>query len=43
MKKKSLIEDKREQRGAEAPHSSEPQKAHPIGEFVVAEWTFDSL
>jgi len=21
-------------RGAEAPHSSEPQKAHPTGEFV---------
>jgi len=29
------MEDKRNQRGAEAPHSSEPQKAHPIGEFVV--------
>jgi len=25
----------KEQRGAEAPHSSEPQKAHPTGEFVV--------
>jgi len=30
------MEDKRNQRGAEAPHSSEPQKAHPTGEFVVA-------
>jgi len=36
MKKKSLMEDKRNQRGAEAPHSSEPEKAaHPTGEFVV--------
>jgi len=35
MKKKSLMEDKRSQRGTEAPHSSEPQKAHPTGEFVV--------
>jgi len=27
-------EEKRNgRRGAEAPHSSEPQKAHPIGEF----------
>jgi len=34
-KKKSLIEDKRNQQSAEAPHSSEPQKAHPTGEFVV--------
>jgi len=34
-KKKSLMEDKREQRGAEAPHLSEPQKAHPTDEFVV--------
>jgi len=25
----------KEQRDAEAPHSSEPQKAHPAGEFVV--------
>jgi len=33
--KKSLMEDKREQRGAEAPHSSEPPKTHPTGEFVV--------
>jgi len=23
------------QRDVEAPHSSEPQKAHPTGEFVV--------
>jgi len=23
------------QQGAEVPHSSEPQKAHPTGEFVV--------
>jgi len=29
------MEDDRNQRGAEAPHSSEPQKAHPTGEFVV--------
>jgi len=35
-KKKSLMEDKRNQRGTEAPHSSEPQKTHPTGEFVVA-------
>ena len=39
------MEDKREQRGAEALHSSEPQKAHPIGEFFVVAyygaWTFD--
>jgi len=34
-KKKSLMEDKREQRDAEAPYSLEPQKAHPTGEFVV--------
>ena len=34
-KKKSLMEDKRNNGGAEAPHSSEPQKAHPTGEFVV--------
>jgi len=34
-KKKSLMKDKRNQRGTEAPHSSEPQKAHPTGEFVV--------
>jgi len=26
---------KRNQRGAKAPHLSEPQKAHPTGEFVV--------
>ena len=25
----------KEQRGAEAPHSLEPQSAHLIGEFVV--------
>jgi len=35
MKKKNLMEDKREQWGAEAPHFSEPQKAHPTGEFIV--------
>jgi len=35
MKKKSVMEDKRNQQGAEAPHSSEPQKVHPTGEFVV--------
>jgi len=29
------MEVERNQRGAEAPHSSEPQKAHPTGEFVV--------
>jgi len=34
-KKKSLMEDKRNQGGAEAPHLLEPQKAHPNGEFVV--------
>jgi len=34
-KKKSLMEDKREQQGTEAPHSSEPPKAHPTDEFVV--------
>jgi len=34
-KKKSLMEDKRNQWGAEPPHSSEPQKAHPTSEFVV--------
>jgi len=34
-KKKSLMEDKKEQQGAEAPHSSEPEKAHPAGELVV--------
>jgi len=33
-KKKSLMEDKK-QRGAEAPHSSESQKAHLTGEFIV--------
>ena len=31
--KTSLIEDKRQH--AEGTHSSEPQKAHPIGEFVI--------
>jgi len=31
---KSLMEDNKEQRDAEAPHSSEPQKAYPTGEFV---------
>ena len=31
-KKKSLME---EQRGTEAPHSSEPQKVHLTGKFVV--------
>jgi len=35
MKKKSLMEDKKKQQGAEAPQSSEPQKAHLTGEFVV--------
>jgi len=35
MKKKNLMEDKRNQRGANAPHSLEPQKAHPNGKFVV--------
>jgi len=25
----------KEQRGTEIPHLSEPQKAHPTGEFVV--------
>ena len=35
MKKKSLIKDKRNNEGAEASHLSEPQKAHPTGEFVV--------
>jgi len=35
-KKKSLMEDKRNQQGTEAPHSSEHQKAHPTGEFVIA-------
>jgi len=34
-KKKSLMEDKRNNGGAEVPDSSEPQKAHPTGEFVV--------
>jgi len=34
-KKKSLMKDKRNNEGAEVPHSSEPQKAHPTGEFVV--------
>jgi len=34
-KKKSLMEDKRNNQGAEAPHWSEPQKAHLTGEFVV--------
>jgi len=29
------MENKRNQWGAEAPHSSEPQKAHPTGEFIV--------
>jgi len=29
-----IMEDKRNNGGAEAPHSSEPQKAHPTGEFV---------
>jgi len=29
------MEDKREQQGTGPPHSSEPQKAHPTGEFVV--------
>jgi len=33
--KKSPMKDKRNNEGAEAPHSSEPQKAHPTGEFVV--------
>jgi len=31
----SLMEDKKNQRGVEALHSLEPQKAHPTGEFVV--------
>jgi len=35
MKKKSLMEDKKNQQGTEAPHSLEPQKAHPTDEFVV--------
>jgi len=35
MKKKSLMEDKKNQGGAEASHSLEPKKAHPTGEFVV--------
>jgi len=35
MKKNSLIEDRSNQRGEEAPYSSEPQKAHLTGEFVV--------
>jgi len=34
-KEESLMEDKRNQQGAEAPHSSEAQKAHPTGEIVV--------
>jgi len=34
-KKKSVMEDKREQGGAEAPHTLELQKAHLTGEFVV--------
>jgi len=34
-KKKSLMENKRNQQGAEAPHSLEPQKAHPTGKFAV--------
>jgi len=29
-----IMEDKK-QRGAEAPHLSEPQKAHLTGEFIV--------
>jgi len=29
------MENKRKQQGTEAPHSSEPQKAHPTGEFIV--------
>ena len=29
------MKDKRNNEGAEAPHLSEPQKAHPTGEFVV--------
>ena len=29
------MKDKRNNEGAEAPHSSEPQKARPTGEFVV--------
>jgi len=29
------MEDKKNQRGAEAPHLSEPQNAHPTGEFTV--------
>jgi len=35
MKKKSLMKDKRNNEAAEAPYSSEPQKAQPTGEFVV--------
>jgi len=35
IKKKSLMNDKRNNESTEAPHSSEPQKAHPTGEFVV--------
>ena len=38
MKKKSLMKDKRNNEGAEAPHSSESQKAHPTGEFVVVDF-----
>jgi len=34
-KKKSLMEDTRNNWGTEAPHLSEPQKAHLIGDFVV--------
>jgi len=34
-KNKSLMEDKREQWSAEAPHLLEPQKVCLTGEFVV--------
>ena len=34
-KKKSLKKDKKNNEGTEDPHSLEPQKAHPTGEFVV--------
>ena len=31
----SLIEDKKERKGAEGTHLSEPQKAHAMGEFAI--------
>ena len=45
MKKtSSLIEDKRNDKTQRAYNSSEPQKAHPTGEFVIVIlWSLNML